>query len=168
MSRPFATLTSRLVLTAVLLVALVSLVVGVATTVAMRDYLTGQLDAKVLQSASRERGPGPDDVMPPPQELPTGQPVFFGNQEPGTEAEISEFCERNFGVSFPLFSKVDVNGDDAHPLFQWLKDSKGGMLGSKIKWNFTKFLVGRDGQVIDRYAPTTEPEKLSKDIEKAL
>ena len=92
----------------------------------------------------------------------------FGNQEPGDEAEISDFCERNFGVTFPLFSKVDVNGDDAHPLFDWLKDSKGGMLGSKIKWNFTKFLVGRDGQVISRYAPTTEPEKLSKDIEKAL
>ena len=92
----------------------------------------------------------------------------FGNQEPGNESEISDFCERNFGVTFPLFSKVEVNGDEAHPLFEWLKDSKGGMLGSKIKWNFTKFLVGRDGQVIDRYAPTTEPEKLSKDIEKAL
>ena len=92
----------------------------------------------------------------------------FGNQEPGDEAEISDFCERNFGVTFPLFSKVDVNGDDAHPLFEWLKDSKGGLLGSKIKWNFTKFLVGRDGQVIDRYAPQTEPEKLSGDIEKAL
>ena len=92
----------------------------------------------------------------------------FGNQEPGSESEISDFCERNFGVTFPLFSKVDVNGDDAHPLFDWLKDSKGGMLGSKIKWNFTKFLVGRDGEVIDRYAPTTEPEKLSDDIEKAL
>ena len=92
----------------------------------------------------------------------------FGNQEPGNEAEISDFCERNFGVTFPLFSKVDVNGDDAHPLFEWLKDSKGGLLGSKIKWNFTKFLVGRDGQVIDRYAPQTEPEKLSDDIEKAL
>ena len=92
----------------------------------------------------------------------------FGNQEPGSEAEISDFCEKNFGVTFPLFSKVDVNGDDAHPLFDWLKDSKGGLLGSKIKWNFTKFLIGRDGQVIDRFAPTTEPEKLSKDIEKAL
>ena len=92
----------------------------------------------------------------------------FGNQEPGDEAEIADFCERNFGVTFPLFSKVDVNGDDAHPLFDWLKDSKGGLLGDKIKWNFTKFLIGRDGQVIDRYAPTTEPEKLSGDIEKAL
>ena len=80
----------------------------------------------------------------------------FGNQEPGDEAEISDFCERNYGVTFPLFSKVDVNGDDAHPLFEWLKDAKGGLLGSKIKWNFTKFLVGRDGQVIDRYAPHDE------------
>jgi len=92
----------------------------------------------------------------------------FGNQEPGTESEISDFCERNFGVTFPLFSKVDVNGDAAHPLFDWLKDAKGGLLGKKIKWNFTKFLVGRDGQVIDRYAPTTKPEDLTQDIEKAL
>ena len=92
----------------------------------------------------------------------------FGNQEPGDEAEISDFCEKNFGVTFPLFSKVDVNGDDAHPLFAWLKDAKGGLLGSKIKWNFTKFLIGRDGQVIDRYAPTTKPEDLTKHIEKAL
>ena len=93
---------------------------------------------------------------------------FPGNQEPGDEAEISDFCERNFGVTFPLFSKVDVNGDEAHPLFEWLKDAKGGLLGNRIKWNFTKFLVGRDGQVIERYAPTMEPEKLSDDIEKAL
>lgn len=92
----------------------------------------------------------------------------FGNQEPGEDTEIAGFCERNFGVTFPLFSKVEVNGDDAHPLYQWLRSEKGGVLGSKIKWNFTKFLVGRDGVVIDRYAPTTEPEKLSKDIEKAL
>ena len=92
----------------------------------------------------------------------------FGNQEPGSEAEISEFCERNFGVTFPLFSKVDVNGDGAHPLFQWLKDSKGGLLGSKIKWNFTKFLVGRDGRVLRRYAPNDAPESLRADIEAAL
>jgi glutathione peroxidase len=92
----------------------------------------------------------------------------FGGQEPGTEDEISDFCEKNFGVTFPLFSKIEVNGTGEHPLYTWLKDSKGGMLGSKIKWNFTKFLVGRDGQVIDRYAPTTEPAKLSGDIEKAL
>ncbi|WP_141015192.1 glutathione peroxidase [Nocardioides sambongensis] len=92
----------------------------------------------------------------------------FGHQEPGDEDEIASFCERNFGVSFPLFSKIDVNGDDAHPLYQWLKSEHGGLLGEKIKWNFTKFLLGRDGQVIDRYAPTTKPEKLGGDIEKAL
>ena len=68
--------------------------------------------------------------------------------ETGDEAQIASFCERNFGVTFPLFSKVDVNGDDAHPLFDWLKDSKGGLLGDRIKWNFTKFLVGKDGQPI--------------------
>ncbi|KRE42712.1 glutathione peroxidase [Knoellia sp. Soil729] len=92
----------------------------------------------------------------------------FGGQEPGEAAEIGEFCQRNYGVSFPMFDKVDVNGDDAHPLFQWLRQEKGGMLGSKIKWNFTKFLVGRDGKVLDRYAPTTTPESLTDDIEKAL
>ena len=92
----------------------------------------------------------------------------FGGQEPGEAAEIGEFCQRNYGVSFPMFDKVEVNGDDAHPLFQWLRQEKGGMLGSKIKWNFTKFLVGRDGKVVDRYAPTTTPESLTGDIEKAL
>jgi len=92
----------------------------------------------------------------------------FGHQEPGSEDEIGAFCERNFGVTFPMFSKVDVNGDDAHPVFRWLRSQKGGLLGSRIKWNFTKFLVGRDGQVIARYAPTTSPDKLSDDIAKAL
>ncbi|NHA00948.1 glutathione peroxidase [Nocardioides sp. W3-2-3] len=92
----------------------------------------------------------------------------FGHQEPGDEDEIATFCERNFGVDFPLFSKIDVNGDDTHPLYEWLKKEQGGLLGGKIKWNFTKFLVGRDGQVIDRFAPTTKPEKLTTDIEKAL
>ncbi|SDC47902.1 glutathione peroxidase [Nocardioides lianchengensis] len=92
----------------------------------------------------------------------------FGHQEPGTDEEISGFCERNFGVTFPLFSKIDVNGDDAHPLFQWLRSEKGGVLGDRIKWNFTKFLIGRDGTVIKRYASTTKPEKIASDIEKAL
>ena len=92
----------------------------------------------------------------------------FGGQEPGEAAEIGEFCQRNYGVSFPMFDKVEVNGDDAHPLFQWLRQEKGGMLGSKIKWNFTKFLVGRDGKVVDRYAPTTAPDSITGDIEKAL
>ncbi|WP_418057247.1 glutathione peroxidase [Pimelobacter simplex] len=92
----------------------------------------------------------------------------FANQEPGTEDEIAAFCERNYGVSFPMFAKVDVNGKGAHPLYQWLKDQKGGLLGGAIKWNFTKFLVGRDGSVLDRYAPTTEPGKIAGDIEAAL
>ncbi len=92
----------------------------------------------------------------------------FGSQEPGEDAEIAGFCERNFGVTFPLFSKVEVNGDGAHPLYQWMRSEKGGLLGSKIKWNFTKYLVGKDGQVISRYSPTTKPEKIAGDIEKAL
>ena len=92
----------------------------------------------------------------------------FGNQEPGEDAEIAGFCERNFGVTFPLFSKIEVNGDGAHPLYQWMRSEKGGLLGSKIKWNFTKYLVGKDGQVISRYSPTTKPEKIKGDIEKAL
>ncbi len=92
----------------------------------------------------------------------------FGNQEPGSEDEIATFCERNFGVEFPLFAKVDVNGDEAHPLFAWLRDQKKGLLGGKIKWNFTKFLIGRDGEVIERFAPTTTPDKLTGKIEAAL
>jgi glutathione peroxidase len=92
----------------------------------------------------------------------------FGGQEPGTAEEISGFCERNYGVTFPMFAKIDVNGPDAHPLFTWLREEKGGLLGDKIKWNFTKFLVGRDGRVIERYAPTTAPDALEGDIEKAL
>jgi glutathione peroxidase len=92
----------------------------------------------------------------------------FGEQEPGDEAEIASFCDRNYGVTFPMFAKVDVNGDDAHPLFAWLKKEKGGLLGGAIKWNFTKFLVGRDGQVIERFAPTTEPAKLAGSVEAAL
>ncbi len=92
----------------------------------------------------------------------------FGHQEPGAEAEIAEFCELNFGVTFPMFAKIDVNGADAHPLWRWLRTEKGGVLGDAIKWNFTKFLVGRDGAVIKRYAPQTTPDQLGTDIEKAL
>ncbi|MDD2162511.1 MULTISPECIES: glutathione peroxidase [Pseudomonas] len=93
----------------------------------------------------------------------------FGKQEPGDEGAISEFCELNFGVSFPLFKKVDVNGDDAHPLFVNLKKSAPGLLGSQgIKWNFTKFLLSADGQVIKRFAPTTKPEDLTAEIEALL
>ncbi len=93
----------------------------------------------------------------------------FGKQEPGTEAEIGEFCEKNYGVSFPLFAKVEVNGDEAHPLFKHLKGEKPGVLGTEaIKWNFTKFLVGRDGEVVKRYAPQTTPAEIAGDIEKLL
>ena len=92
----------------------------------------------------------------------------FGGQEPGTEEEIASFCERNFGVSFPLFAKVEVNGAGAHPLFRWLRSEKGGLLGSRIKWNFTKFLVDHEGRVVRRYGPTTAPDKIAADIESAL
>jgi glutathione peroxidase len=93
----------------------------------------------------------------------------FGGQDPGSNAEISSFCEMNYGVDFPMMAKVEVNGKTAHPLFQWLKGEKPGLLGTEgIKWNFTKFLVGRDGQVLKRFAPTDAPEKLAKDIEAAL
>jgi len=93
----------------------------------------------------------------------------FGHQEPGNEAEILGFCETQYGVSFPMFAKIEVNGDKAHPLYRWLKSSKPGVLGTEaIKWNFTKFLIGRDGQVIARYAPADTPQSLRADIESAL
>ncbi len=93
----------------------------------------------------------------------------FGAQDPGSNGEIAEFCQLNYGVSFPMMAKVDVNGSDAHPLWQWLKGQKKGLLGTEmIKWNFTKFLVGKDGQVLERYAPTDTPDKLRADIDKAL
>lgn len=93
----------------------------------------------------------------------------FGEQEPGTADEIGEFCQINYGVSFPMFEKIDVNGDNTHPLFQHLKTEKKGLLGSaKVKWNFTKFLVDKDGKVVDRYAPTTTPDKIRADIEALL
>ncbi len=93
----------------------------------------------------------------------------FGKQEKGSEQEIASFCELNFGVSFPLFSKIDVNGDNTHPLFKHLKQSAKGLLGSEsIKWNFTKFLVNKKGEVIKRYSPTTKPEDIQFDIESLL
>ncbi|MBQ5947998.1 glutathione peroxidase [Massilia sp. ST3] len=93
----------------------------------------------------------------------------FGKQEPGTEAEIGAFCEKNYGVSFPMFAKVEVNGADAHPLYKYLKGEAPGVLGTEgIKWNFTKFLVDKDGKVVKRYAPQTKPEEISGDIEKLL
>ncbi|PAV26745.1 glutathione peroxidase [Tamilnaduibacter salinus] len=93
----------------------------------------------------------------------------FMNQEPAENGEISEFCSLNYGVDFPMFSKIDVNGPDAHPLYQYLKRQAKGLMGSeKIKWNFTKFLVNRDGDVVDRYPPTAKPGDIRKDIETLL
>ncbi|QKZ06107.1 MULTISPECIES: glutathione peroxidase [Pseudomonas] len=93
----------------------------------------------------------------------------FGKQEPGSDGEISQFCELNFGVSFPLFKKIDVNGADAHPLFVQLKQRAPGLLGSKgIKWNFTKFLIGKDGKLVKRFGPTTKPQELDSEIQALL
>ena len=93
----------------------------------------------------------------------------FGAQDPGSNDEIATFCQRNYGVSFPMVAKVDVNGPAAHPLYRWLTAEAPGLLGSKaIKWNFTKFLVGKDGRVVKRYAPQEAPSALDKDIEAAL
>ncbi|SAK83110.1 glutathione peroxidase [Caballeronia glebae] len=93
----------------------------------------------------------------------------FGRQEPGDAGQIGAFCEKNYGVTFPMFAKVDVNGSNAHPLYRYLKDKEPGLLGIEaIKWNFTKFLVDRTGKVIRRYAPQTKPESIADDIEKLL
>ncbi len=92
----------------------------------------------------------------------------FGHQEPGGAKEIEQFCASNYAVTFPMFAKIDVNGGHAHPLYQYLKREKSGLLGSSIKWNFTKFLVDRSGQVVARHAPTTTPESLKKEIEALL
>jgi glutathione peroxidase len=92
----------------------------------------------------------------------------FGHQEPGSDGEIAAFCDRSYGITFPLFAKIEVNGDGAHPLYAWLKRQKGGVLGSRIKWNFTKFLIDRDGNVQARFAPVTRPERIARDVEKLL
>lgn len=92
----------------------------------------------------------------------------FAGQEPGDDEEIAEFCERSFGVTFPLFSKVEVNGSGAHPLFDWLRSEKSGLFGGRIAWNFTKFLIDHEGRVVARYAPMTKPEKIASDIEQVL
>jgi glutathione peroxidase len=92
----------------------------------------------------------------------------FGRQEPGSAAQIGEFCSSNYAVTFPMFDKIEVNGDNAHPLYQYLRREKSGLLGSAIKWNFTKFLIDRSGKVVGRYAPIATPESLTKDIEALL
>ncbi len=134
----------------------VLLIVNVASQCGFTPQYTG------LERLAREYGPRGLVVLG----FPCDQ---FGHQEPGDEAEIRNFCSLRYDVTFPMFAKVDVNGRDAHPLWAWLKDEKGGLLGiDAIKWNFTKFLVGRDGRVIKRYAPTVTPESLVGDIEAAL
>ena len=97
--------------------------------------------------------------------FPCGQ---FNNQEFDNIEETTEFCQLNYGVSFPVFAKIDVNGDNTDPLFAYLKEQKKGLLSKNIKWNFTKFLVDRNGQVVERYAPTTEPERIEDDLKKLL
>ena len=97
--------------------------------------------------------------------FPCGQ---FANQELDSDAETAEFCQLNYGVTFPMFAKIDVNGKDAHPLYSWLRTEKGGILGDAIKWNFTKFLVNRDGQVVKRYAPNVTPADIEADIRAIL
>lgn len=92
----------------------------------------------------------------------------FGSQELDTAGEIGEFCQKNYGVSFLMMAKIEVNGEHAHPIYQWLKSQQGGILTDNIKWNFTKFLLNRQGQVIDRYAPITKPANMEDDIKKAL
>ena len=116
---------------------------------------------KGLEALQRELGPRGFSVLG----FPCNQ---FGHQEPGDESQIQEFCSTKFGVSFPMFAKIDVNGGHAHPLYKYLKGEKSGLLGSAIKWNFTKFLVDRSGQVVARHAPTTTPEALKKEIEALL
>ncbi|PES19090.1 glutathione peroxidase [Bacillus anthracis] len=93
----------------------------------------------------------------------------FGGQEPGTEADITSFCELNYGVNFPMFAKIDVKGDKAHPLYTYMTEQAPGLLGMKaVKWNFTKFLIGKDGKVVGRFAPQTKPVDLEVEIEKVL
>lgn len=134
----------------------VLLIVNVASKCGFTPQYSG------LEKLWREYGPRGLVVMG----FPCDQ---FGHQEPGNESEIKEFCSLSYEVSFPMFAKVDVNGADAHPLWRWLKDEKGGILGiDAVKWNFTKFLVGRDGRVLKRYAPTDTPESMAADIEAAL
>jgi len=116
---------------------------------------------KGLEALQKEFGPRGFSVLG----FPCNQ---FGSQEPGDNKEIEQFCSGKYAVTFPMFGKIDVNGSGAHPLYQYLKSEKSGLLGSSIKWNFTKFLVDRSGRVVARHAPTTTPEGLKKEIEALL
>jgi glutathione peroxidase len=134
----------------------VLLVVNTASACGLTPQYAG------LEALHRELGPKGLAVLG----FPCNQ---FGAQEPGSEAEIKTFCTLNYDVSFPMFAKVDVNGDATHPLYRHLKAAQPGLLGTEaIKWNFTKFLVGRDGTVLMRYAPTDTPESIRADVETAL
>ncbi|MBB4859777.1 glutathione peroxidase [Novosphingobium chloroacetimidivorans] len=134
----------------------VLLVVNTASRCGLTPQYTG---LEGLWQAYRDRG---FEVLA----FPCNQ---FANQEPAGDAEIATFCDIHFGLSFPLMSKVDVNGPDAAPLFEWLKSEAPGIMGTRgIKWNFTKFLIGRDGKVVRRYAPAVKPESISRDIEALL
>jgi glutathione peroxidase len=134
----------------------VLLVVNVASQCGMTPQYTG---LEALYRKYRDRG---FTVLG----FPCNQ---FGAQEPGTEAEIQAFCSTNYDVTFPIFAKIEVNGAGAHPLYAYLKGEKPGLLGTEaIKWNFTKFLVGRDGKVVRRYAPTDKPEDLDSAVDAAL
>jgi glutathione peroxidase len=116
---------------------------------------------KGLEALHKEFGPRGFSVLG----FPCNQ---FGSQEPGDARQIEQFCAGNYAITFPMFAKIDVNGSGAHPLYQYLKSEKSGLLGSSIKWNFTKFLVDRSGRVAGRHAPTTTPEALKKEIEALL
>jgi glutathione peroxidase len=116
---------------------------------------------KGLQELQQSLGPRGFSVLG----FPCNQ---FGAQEPGDAAQIEQFCTTNYAITFPMFAKIDVNGDNAHPLFDYLKREKSGLLGASIKWNFTKFLVDRSGKVVARHAPTARPEGLTKEIEALL
>ena len=116
---------------------------------------------KGLEALQRTLGPRGFSVLG----FPCNQ---FGGQEPGDAAQIEQFCTGNYAVSFPMFAKIDVNGHNAHPLFDYLKNEKSGLLGPSIKWNFTKFLVDRSGKVVGRHAPTAKPEGLKREIEALL
>ena len=114
-----------------------------------------------LEALHRQLGPRGFSVLG----FPCNQ---FGSQEPGDARQIEQFCASNYAISFPMFAKIDVNGGQAHPLYQYLKSAKSGLLGSSIKWNFTKFLIDRSGKVVARHAPTAKPEGLTREIEALL
>jgi glutathione peroxidase len=116
---------------------------------------------KGLEALHRALGPRGFSVLG----FPCNQ---FGSQEPGDATQIEQFCASNYAITFPMFAKIDVNGNNAHPLYQYLKGEKSGLLGASIKWNFTKFVVDRSGKVVARHAPTTTPESLTKEIEALL